>query len=740
MRIRKKMWSVTSLILAFVMLMNLTPIVYAAEVNAVSVEHDEQNGTIRVDVENAAEGDLVTVFVEAKEGYVLTQVAYREVSEDGTVGKTKEISKNEDGEYTFTMPASSVEVGAAFQPENSAVLYGSSNSEGGKIGGSKETDYSIYISNWDVYLNVGDKDAKVYLTFDKRFLDIEGVSMNLEIRQYNDDGYKFVGKSSYDKEALGELVSNAEDDGKAYIIESIEIPVAEGKDYEEGMYQYCVVQFSCPTWVDAFGNELYRWTYTGVDATVLGAGVKAPSPIVWLYNLDENSYRGSVVRKILADLGVKAGTINHENLNQNIGYLVEWEGYEPVENPYSSEEYDVEYMLMGNMSDVQLDLLLEAMDENNIFVDLKSIPTAWTASKTFAELFDIMAEENEVMQEAVALDKMIYAAEQLDEATYGNSEYWEELQKELQEALIALSTDAEESPEGADLYRNARLELERVYLLVTGKQVLDGELEILLEKQSDGNYKVTAQLHSTIENHSFSYNWEPASSAEEAAADYLIVKESDLYKVSLDITGTQQSYGTMSATFYVPDQPEYEISATQNSIRVELKEQGEKLNMPVVQGYVAEIYLGEELVASEQILVNDESISSRHKADATEIVFENLSEGTEYTLKLNAFNVIGRSDIVEDTVATLDKEDTVLPDEDESKEEDNEQTGSDEDKVEEGEKPEVDVENTGKPEEDKTNEETVKTGDESQVLIWGIILMISLGLTGCLIVNKKVWK
>ena len=727
MRIRKKMWSVTSLILAFVMLMNLTPIVYAAEVNAVSVEHDEQNGSIRADVENAAEGELVTVFAEANEGYVLTQVAYREVSEDGTVGKTKEISKNEDGEYTFTMPASSVEVGAAFQPENSAVLYGSSNSEGGKIGGSKETDYSVYISNWDVYLNVGDKDARVYLTFDKRFLDIPEVSMNLEIRQYNDDGYKFVGKSSYDKAALEKLAEEAEDAGESYKIESIEIPVAEGKDYEEGLYQYCVVQFSCPTWVDAFGNELYRWTYTGVDATVLGAGVKAPSPIVWLYNLDENSYRGSVVRRILADLGVKAGTINHENLNQNIGYLVEWEGYEPVENPYSSEEYDVEYMLMGNMSDVQLDLLLEAMDENNIFVDLKSIPTAWTASKTFAELFDIMAEENEVMQEAVALDKMIYAAEQLDEATYSNSEYWDELQKEIQEAHVALSTDAEESPEGADLYRNARLELEKVYLLVTGKEVLDGELELLLEKQSDGSYKVTAQLHSTMKNHSFSYNWEPASSAEEAAADYLIVKESDLYKVSLDITGTQQSYGTMSATFYVPDQPKYEISATQNAIRVEMKDLEAKLNMPAVQGYVAELYLGEELIVSQNV------------TDGNEIVFENLLEKTEYTLKVNSYNVIGRSDIVEDTVVTLEKEDTVLPDEDESKE-DNEQTGSDEDKVEEGEKPEVDVENTGKPEEDKTNEETVKTGDESQVLIWGIILMISLGLTGCVIVNKKVWK
>lgn len=734
MRNCKRIWSVTSLVMVFSILMNLTPIVYAAEANTVFVEQNEQNGTISVDVANAAEGDTVTVTAKANEGYVLTQVAYREVSEDGTVGKTKEISKNENGEYTFTMPGTSVKVGAAFQPENSAVLYGSSNSEGGKIGGSKDTDYSLYISNWDVYLNVGDKSANVYLTFDKRFLDIEGVSMNLEIRQYNDDGYKFVGKSSYDKNALEKLVVDAEDDGKTYTIKSIEIPVAEGKDYEEGLYQYCVVQFSCPTWVDAFGNELYRWTYTGVDATVLGEGVKAPSPIVWLYNLDENSYRGSVVRRILADLGVKAGTINHENLNQNIGYLVEWEGYEPVDNPYSSEEYDVEYMLMGNMSDVQLDLLLEAMDENNIYVALKSIPTAWTASKTFSELFDIMAEESEVMQEAVALDKMIYTAEMLDEEIYGNSEYWDELQKEIKEALVALQTDAEESPEGAGLYRNARLELERVYLLVTGKQVLDGELELLLEKQLDGNYKVTARLHSSIENPTFSYNWEPASSKEEAAADHLIVKESDLYKVSLDITGTDQCYGAMTATFSVPAKPEYEISAAHNSIRVELKEQEAKLNTPAVQGYVAELYLGEDLVASQD------------ETGTNVIVFENLLEETEYTLKVNSYNVIGRSDIVEDVVMTSAKEGTVLPDDEDSEDADDEDTEAEDEKIEDeqteedDEKTEADDENPGVTEDEESGLDSVTTGDDSLVFVWGIVLMISLGLGGCVILNKKAWK
>ncbi|MBQ8564057.1 MAG: DUF3783 domain-containing protein, partial [Firmicutes bacterium] len=388
-----------SMLMVFTMIFSMASAVYAGETEpaaeyAITAASNE-NGAVSVDFEKAAEGTAVTVTAEPNEGYVLTQVAYRTVAEDGTTGKTVAVSAA-DGVYTFSMPASDVEVGAAFQPADSPVLYnsGSSSNMLGVIG-SKENNYSVYIANWDAFLHAGDQETEVYLTFDKRFLDIDGVTMTLESRQYGDGGYKVVGRQTYTMEQLQALAEAGETDETGYIINSVSIPVMEGKAYEEGLYQYCVVQFGCPTWMDAFGNPLYRWNYTGVDATILGADAKAPEPVVWLYNLDANSYRGSVVRQVLSELNVKAGTVNSENLGQSIGYLVDWEGYEPVENPYHSGDYDVEYMLMGNLSDAQMDLLLGAMDDNNIYVALKSIPTAWTAGKTFVEFFEIMAEESE---------------------------------------------------------------------------------------------------------------------------------------------------------------------------------------------------------------------------------------------------------------------------------------------------------------------------------------------------------
>ncbi|MBQ8562552.1 MAG: DUF3783 domain-containing protein [Firmicutes bacterium] len=631
-----------SMLMVFTMIFSMASVVYAGETEPAE-EYDitvvsNDKGTVSVDFEQAAEGTAVTITAAAGENYALTQVAYRTVAEDGTEGSTVEISAV-DGVYTFNMPASDVEVGAAFQPADGPLLYNSSNSNRGIIGSRKE-DYSIYTANWDAFLHAGDRETDITFSFDKRFLEIEDVCMIVESRQVTDKGYKEVGRVSFDKEELQELAASAVYDGKEYDVETFRIPVMEDKEYEAGLQQYCVVKFGCPDWVDAFGNPIYRWDYTNAYARILEAGADIPDAIVWLYNLDANSYRGSIVRKALEEVNVQSGTINNENLGQKIGYLVDWEGYEPVENPYHSGEYDVEYMLIGNLSGAQLNTLLTVMDKHNIYIPLKSVPTTWTAGKTFVELFEIMAEESEALQEAVALDKMIYTAKALDEATYGETEHWAALQEEIAKALTALATDAEETGEGAALYRNARLALEEIYLLITGKTVLEGDLVLTLTEQEDGTYKVTAHIDGELDNPTFTYNWEPASSSEEAAADHLIVAKKDIYKVSLDITGTGSFYGKMSASLNVPAAPQFSVSAGTNSISVSLKAEDAVLNTPAAEGYVAELYLNGELMQSQEV------------TSAKSLVFTGLNEGTEYVLKLNSYNIVGRSNIVEEAVKT----------------------------------------------------------------------------------------
>lgn len=296
---------------------------------------------------------------------------------------------------------------------------------------------------------------------------------------------------------------------------------------------------------------------------------------------------------------------------------------------------------MGNLTEVQLDDFIEAMQENNIRVNLKSVPTAWTASKTFAELFDIMAEEDEVLKAAVELDKMIYEAETLDEAAYGSSPYWSEFKTALEEAIVALSTDAEETGEGAALYENARVKLLNAYLKVTGKTLLDGELELTAEKQEDGTFEVSAKLNGEHKDATFDYSWKHNGSTEKTVT----VNGSDLYKINLTITGTGNYYGTMTASLSVPDAPEFDVEEGKDTIKVTVKEQNAKLNTPATEGYVIELFHSGEKVHSQEI------------KKARTVTFDGLESETEYTVKVNSYNAVGRSDIVEETVTTLAVED-----------------------------------------------------------------------------------
>lgn len=607
--------------------------------------------------------------------------------------------------------------------------FGTENGDGLSLEDAKA--YDLYMANGEAFVNVGDREVSAFLNVDKRFFDVEDVTMTLEIRQYNNEGYTVVGTSEYDYTALQALKEKADAQTEtAYTFKDVKIPVAEGKSFNEGWAEYCVVKFNRPAWVDEEGNPEYKWAYTG-DATVLGEAVKEPAPIVWLYNLEAKSYRGALIRSILSDLDIPAGTVNNENLNQNIGYLVEWEGYEPVENPYSDETFDVEYILMGNLTEVQLDDFIDAMQENNIRVNLKSIPTAWTAGKTFAELFDIMAEEDETLKTAIALDEMIYEAEALDEATYGNSPYWNEFRQTLEDAITALSTDAEESGEGAALYIHAREALLDVYLKVTGKTVLAGDLELLLEALGDGNYKVSARLNGEQTDAAFDYSWKPGGSTDAS----IVVAGEDLYKVNLEIKGKGSYYGEMSARLNVPEAPRIETEAVENGIAVKLPAYDKVLNTPDVLGYVAELYL------------NDELVSTKETDTAQTLTFDGLIAETEYVVKVYAYNVVGRSDIVEMNAAAGadivdeeqrgDDEETQVPEDNEDVAEP-EQPAEPEEPAEpqqpaESQQSESSQQNEGK---DTDTAEPVNTGDGTNLSMWILLLAAAVAAAGRMAIKR----
>lgn len=581
----------------------------------------------------AVEGDIITLYPEADEGYALSSIGYWKVDSEGREGSLVEVAADENGAYKFTMVASGIIIGAAFQDTDFPLLFPKLNSN--KVVDGEEPDYSLYIANDEAYLNVGDENASVYLSIDERFPELENVSMTLEVRQYSDGGYYLAGSKTYDATELAEFIGDTEPADGKYVIEQTDIPIT--KELREGYNVYCVVKFNIPSWVDAKGNPMYRWAYTGTDIIIFAEGVDLPEAMVWLYNLDADSYRGALVHEILENLEIEAGTVNNENLGQRIGYMIQWPGYEEVEEPYSPNEYDVEYMLMANLTEVQLDRLLESMQDNNIRVNLKSMPTVWTASKTFEELFDIMAEEDEVLKAAIALDKMIYEAESLDEETYEESEYWDEFRTALADAIVALSKDAEDDPEGANLYINARNNLLEAYLKVTGRKMLSGVPELICEEAEEGNYKISIDY--SQEGETFSCNWTVGRDTV-SVSDTITVSAEDLYKVKLTITGTDNYYGEITAVFSVPPELEYDITADSSSVTVSFTKYETLTNTPEPITYTAELYKGGEL---------QDALSN---TTAEDIVFSGLEATTEYAVRIYASNIVGRTTYMNENIVT----------------------------------------------------------------------------------------
>lgn len=602
----------------------------------VSVRENIEGGSLTVQNDNDEEiteaeaGDTVYLVPTAEDGYTLTSIGYWKVGEDDKTGKLVVVKPDDDGNYSFEMPESNICVGAAFQDADDP-LYMIDN----KIGGDKKTDYTLYMAIEHAYVKENDKTVTAKLNIDERFFDIEDNSAKviLELRQYSSGGYTVVGSQTYDSiDDFKDLFDGVEAENGTYTLGNIGFNVADdAESLTAGSYVYCVVKIGTDSWVDAKGDPTYRWTYTG-DATVIEDDADIPEAIVWMYNLDENTHRGSIIRGILKELGIKAGTVDNSNLGQNIGYLVGWEGYDSVEDPSVDEDYNVEYLLMGNLTEVQLDDFLAAMKEENVYVRLKSVPTAWTAGKTFNELFEIMSSEGSAIDAVVKLDSLIYDCDKdviAKEEEYKDSEYWEDFKKEYDNANEIITQELE-----AEEYNEAYDALLEQYLNITGKISLSGDLELMAEKQADGTYTVSANLIGG-EEAIYTYEWQDNSTGSEITS----IDEDQLYKINLKITGTDPYYGEISASFAAPVDTDYEISTDATSVTINFEEIESVLNTPEPIIYVAKVYLDGELVSSQESVKNDITISG-------------LDTKTTYTVETYTYNVIGYSTIHTDEIVT----------------------------------------------------------------------------------------
>ena len=77
---------------------------------AVSAPSKSENGSVSISPKNAAEGERVTITVVPKKGYALDELTVLDKN-----GKEMKLKDKGDGKFTFTMPASKVEIKATFK-------------------------------------------------------------------------------------------------------------------------------------------------------------------------------------------------------------------------------------------------------------------------------------------------------------------------------------------------------------------------------------------------------------------------------------------------------------------------------------------------------------------------------------------------------------------------------------------------------------------------------------------------
>lgn len=217
--------------------------------------------------------------------------------------------------------------------------------------------------------------------------------------------------------------------------------------------------------------------YVSASIPVLAEGEQLAPVKVLLYNLGEDTARGSHVRSILAKLGVEVETVTGESLDQSIGYLAGLSGFEKNEDAFwDGNAPSTEFMLMCGFGEALLDKFLDAMQAQGLRIDHKAIVTDYNRYYTLSELIGDIEEEHEVFQELLAIDKVIKAAEALDESTYGQVEGWDAFQVALARAQEIL---ASEEPAAEDLAAA------RKALIAAGNAITEGQFWVETETPVD---------------------------------------------------------------------------------------------------------------------------------------------------------------------------------------------------------------------------------------------------------------
>ena len=124
---------------------------------------------------------------------------------------------------------------------------------------------------------------------------------------------------------------------------------------------------------------------------------KTGQPRVLLYGLAQDSEKGSVLRDILAQAGVRACTVAPEQLGNPTGALAGLPGFKLSKLPYRGAVPECEFMLFAGFTSSILDAILASMREQGVSVAYKAQLTQFNKMWPFVQLIQEVSKEHEQM-------------------------------------------------------------------------------------------------------------------------------------------------------------------------------------------------------------------------------------------------------------------------------------------------------------------------------------------------------
>ena len=469
---------------------------------------------------------------------------------------------------------------------------------------------TVSVDYSDAYLTMGDEfycDVTVYACSG----------------EYTDDEIK--DQELWEKYKLCRAVAKANSRLDAQTRGELTLTFYESADLKAGEKLFIKLRLPHTEWKD---EEV---DYLSASIPVLGAEDEIPAYQVVLYNLGEDTSRGSRLRTILSQLNIPVREMTYGHLNESVGYLSGFDGYEAAKTPYTGKDYSAEFMLICNLPETLLDRFLDAMQANGLRIDHKAVVTAHNRDACYYELMDEIADEHSVFQMLIQLNNMVKESKKLSAQEYGTATHWNALQTAITAGETLIRSEDPSYDDMSAAYETLKAE----YLAVTSQQEIAGTAAIAITKEQGGTYTMTASVVNGVENAAYTYAWsngQTGATVTGIAADALI-------GTTVTVTG-RGLYGKLTGQLKVPAYEAPAVSADRSTVTVQLKAAQASVNTPAATEYVVELWQ------------NGTLLESKRTVDAGSITFSGLTAGTAYTVKSYGVSPVGRSDILTQSVST----------------------------------------------------------------------------------------